>query len=226
MLVYHYPVRTQYSNADAGRRRRKKCDEHHPICTGCVRNNLICYWPSTSRRAPSRTSQTQSQTHQRDESAMQQGSRAHSLSEMERLLVMRTGLSDPSIAATSRPQLSILDYCVHCFLPSQVHARPASEHRDLSYIVTLALHFRPLLDAMTATASLTLPASLDWNRGLAIELYCSALKGLHESISTKQVTGTEDYLLGALLWLCMFEVISLPIFILHHTKNIPTELQV
>lgn len=27
------------------RRRRKKCDERHPTCLGCERNQLICLWP-------------------------------------------------------------------------------------------------------------------------------------------------------------------------------------
>ncbi|KAJ6153667.1 hypothetical protein N7470_006626 [Penicillium chermesinum] len=29
------------------RRRKKKCDEVHPICGGCVRNDLGCQWPTT-----------------------------------------------------------------------------------------------------------------------------------------------------------------------------------
>lgn len=29
------------------RRRKKKCDERHPTCTGCHRNHLTCQWPTT-----------------------------------------------------------------------------------------------------------------------------------------------------------------------------------
>ncbi|PKY05666.1 hypothetical protein P168DRAFT_326002 [Aspergillus campestris IBT 28561] len=31
------------------RRRKKKCDENRPACGGCVRNKLICNWPSQRR---------------------------------------------------------------------------------------------------------------------------------------------------------------------------------
>ncbi|KAM5356760.1 hypothetical protein ACJ41O_003406 [Fusarium nematophilum] len=34
------------------RRRHKKCDEIHPVCTGCTRNRLICCWPAESAPAP------------------------------------------------------------------------------------------------------------------------------------------------------------------------------
>ncbi|KAI9045974.1 Zn(II)2Cys6 transcription factor [Aspergillus affinis] len=30
------------------RRRKKKCDETHPVCSGCQRNNLTCTWPEKS----------------------------------------------------------------------------------------------------------------------------------------------------------------------------------
>lgn len=30
------------------RRRKKKCDESHPSCSGCRRNNLECYWESNA----------------------------------------------------------------------------------------------------------------------------------------------------------------------------------
>ncbi|PWY89717.1 hypothetical protein BO70DRAFT_426171 [Aspergillus heteromorphus CBS 117.55] len=39
------------------RRRKKKCDERRPFCTGCHRNNIICQWSSPS------ASQSQSQSH-------------------------------------------------------------------------------------------------------------------------------------------------------------------
>ncbi|PLB40481.1 Zn(II)2Cys6 transcription factor [Aspergillus candidus] len=34
------------------RRRKKKCDESRPACGGCVRNKLICNWPSPRRENP------------------------------------------------------------------------------------------------------------------------------------------------------------------------------
>ncbi|KAL4924622.1 Zn(II)2Cys6 transcription factor [Aspergillus undulatus] len=37
------------------RRRKKKCDEHHPICTACLRNALDCVWPSPETAPSSRT---------------------------------------------------------------------------------------------------------------------------------------------------------------------------
>ncbi|KIN02918.1 hypothetical protein OIDMADRAFT_160506 [Oidiodendron maius Zn] len=40
------------------RARRKKCDEHKPVCNGCSRNHLLCSWPtpSTHRKHPANTS--------------------------------------------------------------------------------------------------------------------------------------------------------------------------
>lgn len=43
------PTRIPHSRKKSGclpcRRRRKKCDEEKPICSGCTRNHLICSWP-------------------------------------------------------------------------------------------------------------------------------------------------------------------------------------
>lgn len=42
--------RAKYSRSTRGclscRRRRKKCNEQHPICSGCYRNKLRCDWPT------------------------------------------------------------------------------------------------------------------------------------------------------------------------------------
>lgn len=32
------------------RQRKKKCDEHYPICDGCNRNNISCIWGQTQRK--------------------------------------------------------------------------------------------------------------------------------------------------------------------------------
>jgi hypothetical protein len=32
------------------RRRKKKCDEHHPICLGCNKNNIQCTWGQQRRK--------------------------------------------------------------------------------------------------------------------------------------------------------------------------------
>lgn len=36
------------------RRRKKKCDESHPICSGCIRNGLDCSWPKIDQQPEKR----------------------------------------------------------------------------------------------------------------------------------------------------------------------------
>ncbi|RBR26623.1 uncharacterized protein FIESC28_00620 [Fusarium coffeatum] len=42
------------------RKRKKKCDESKPICSGCKRNKLDCIWPDPAASAPSNSSSTSS----------------------------------------------------------------------------------------------------------------------------------------------------------------------
>jgi uncharacterized membrane protein len=44
------------------RRRKKKCDEEHPICGGCRRNDLGCQWPDVPGRRDSGQRNTPAQT--------------------------------------------------------------------------------------------------------------------------------------------------------------------
>lgn len=110
------------------------------------------------------------------------------------------------VTSRSPAQSFVFEYCIVTFLPSQVHERPASEHGDLSYMVTMSLAFKPLRDAMIATASLTIPAAIESEPDLPVALYCSAVKAIHQGIYNQSFTGQEDCLLATLLWLCMFEV--------------------
>ncbi|KAL4959679.1 Zn(II)2Cys6 transcription factor [Aspergillus stella-maris] len=52
-MVDNTPMRSR-TGCQTCRRRKKKCDEAHPICGGCSRNNIPCQWPNESQARLSR----------------------------------------------------------------------------------------------------------------------------------------------------------------------------
>ncbi|KAL4790139.1 fungal-specific transcription factor domain-containing protein [Aspergillus venezuelensis] len=52
-MLDNTPMRSR-TGCQTCRRRKKKCDENHPICGGCSRNNIPCRWPNESLARPSR----------------------------------------------------------------------------------------------------------------------------------------------------------------------------
>lgn len=73
-------------------------------------------------------------------------------------------------------------------------------------MVSISIHFTPLLDAMTACAAMTLSTESDRYREFAIQSYCSAIRGVRSGLAGDSFMGTEDYLLAVAMWLCIFEV--------------------
>lgn len=201
-----------------GRRRRKKCNEVKPTCTGCTRNCLTCIWPSRAQVA-SRRRWVESTIIATDNSMPKDGVPMDSKSQPERWWTHQPGSchsdkssllgSFNSVTAISVPndsQFSILKYCLHYYLPIQVHHCPGQEPVDQSYLVSMALHSSALMNALLACSALTLRhGSQSW-QSFAVGSYVLSLNEVGKGIADGSFTGTEDLLLATVMWLCIFEV--------------------
>lgn len=203
-----------------GRRRRKKCDEIKPTCTGCTRNRLTCNWPpektetSRRRRVERRTtlsSVLKNGTSPDSKSSVQEGpqpfQRYLSGSPKSRLWGSFGPVAVISIHGNT--QFSIINYSINYYLPIQVHHYPGREPMDQSYLVSMSLHFPPLMNALLACSALTLRSGTkDW-QSFAIKNYIRALHEIRLRIADGSFTGAEDCFLATIMWLCIFEVVHI-----------------
>lgn len=182
------------------RRRRKKCDEFRPRCSPCTRNMLDCHWPSNRQdRVPALATSPQTEPKSVRQSQRLSGG---TVPQIRDLLQTLRGLG----CSTSQ----VFDYCVDVFLPSQVHSHSPGENSAVSYMVTMARNYPPLLDALLATTALVMPANGHPSRIVPTMYYHSGIVGLSHDIKNGNVNGTEDHLLATLTWLCAFEVCIVP----------------
>ena len=72
----------------------------------------------------------------------------------------------------------MFQYYIDLFLPSQVHYQPGSFYEGPSYMVSIGIHFWPLLDAMMACAATTLSSEWNWFRDFGVSRYISAVQGV------------------------------------------------
>ena len=100
----------------------------------------------------------------------------------------------------------MFQYCTDLFLPSQVYDQPVLFYEAQSYMVSISIHFSPLLDAMMACGATTLCSEVDWCRDFAIKKYISAIQGVRAGLANGSLMGIEDHLLATVMWLCLFEV--------------------
>ena len=102
----------------------------------------------------------------------------------------------------------IFEYCLGVFVPSQFHPHSPTTKVLVSYMAAMALEYRPLLDALLATAALVMSPNSQAPKAMPATPYHSGIIGLSRDIESGKVDGTEDCLLATLTWLCAFEVRS------------------
>lgn len=70
----------------------------------------------------------------------------------------------------------------------------------------MCLDSASLLNAVAACATIDLSKGADRPEDTARRLYMMAMSEISAGIASKSLTGTEDHLLAAVIWLCVFEV--------------------
>lgn len=203
-----------------GRRRRKKCDEIKPTCTGCTRNQLTCVWPlwktETSRkqaveaRAISKSTRKKVTSINPKECLSERSWPCQPSLRASPKSPLRESFDPvPTISIDEDAQFSIISYCINYYLPIQVHHNPERDPVDQSYLISMSLCFPPLMNALLACSALTLRfGSKDWP-SFAIQSYVLSLHEVRQGIADGRFTGTEDHLLATVMWLSIFEVTHL-----------------
>ncbi|KOC17061.1 AMP-binding enzyme [Aspergillus flavus AF70] len=173
------------------RRRKKKCDERHPTCTGCHRNHLTCQWPTTEVAV-----------------RMRRPRRRQVLSDMTippELAAMVTVFAVPSPGLVRR----LLDHFAKhgpMWLTSRMGNRRTA---ILSHIFPEAMESPLILHCVLMIAAKDL-LKYDSNVGLqasAVEYYGRAISGLREALSGEQLANepTSDHNLLAVALFCLHE---------------------
>jgi len=183
---------SSHINTIAGRRRRKKCDESKPICTGCIRNELSCNWPCGKLQNPSR----------KDTLSKRGFLVVPSLTEklLSKAPPLATSLLD------SERQSYIISYTMDYYLPIQVHRYQNLPPVDQSHIISLSFHSPALMNILLANAARTLDSyATDW-RAFEIESYIRSVQEVRQIIQKGDLADREDSLLATVMWLCIFEV--------------------
>jgi hypothetical protein len=177
----------------------------------------MCNWPSgmsgTNRRQPVGTGAT-SRSNIKDAVSLDWRSYMP-----DRLRPTHTSTSDstPSLLwgsfnfVTATPihddaRFSILNYCMNYYLPIQVHHPFGQNPIDQSYLISMSFHSPALMNALCACAALTLRSSSQPWQSFAIGCYILSLREVRQGIADGSYTGTEDFLLATIMWLCVFEV--------------------
>ncbi|RAL17474.1 Zn(II)2Cys6 transcription factor [Aspergillus homomorphus CBS 101889] len=193
----------QYQRSTTGcimcRTRKKKCDEQHPICTGCQRNGLICEWPSAERpqRKPRRPQH-------------------HHLPQMgyalpPHIASMITVFAVPNADIVNRLLSHFTDYS-----PRWLSTRTESRRSEFLYHLIPAAMDSPLILKCILTVAAADLIKYDSSnvglKGAAVEYYGQALASIREAGFMHHVTVTgwlihdSDYTLLAVLLICLHEI--------------------
>ncbi|KAL4901570.1 fungal-specific transcription factor domain-containing protein [Aspergillus multicolor] len=180
------------------RRRKKKCDEIHPICGGCARNQLSCQWVDNvypaSRRPRRRAHQTRFWPRG---AAIPQ--------ELDGMVTV--------FAVPSRPILCrLLAHFTECS-PLWMSISPGRRRSQfLRHVVPTALGQTLTMDCLLAVAAgdlMKYEMEEPELRMIALELYGKAVAGLRTAISEELSSSTQtcasDDIVLAVLLLCVHE---------------------
>ncbi|KAL3456523.1 fungal-specific transcription factor domain-containing protein [Aspergillus heterothallicus] len=196
------PKRTK-TGCQPCRRRKKKCDELRPTCSGCARNNLACQWAS---EAPS------SDLPQRRQRIKRRDQRIKGPQLVPGLLGMITVFAVPSLALLDRLLSHFTDYG-----PLWLSVGPGQRRTCfLGHLVPMALQKPLVLNCIFAVAATDLAKYNSVERELdivALEMQSKAITELNDAIS-KEISSdhsvqrdlcSSDELLLAVLLLCLHE---------------------
>lgn len=167
------------------------------MCTTCSRSGLVCRWPTADRIDGRRLRRRP------DISTKRNGNNQ----DVEQLQLAQYSPLNPFVGVDDNVPF-LFGYCFDTFLPAQFHQTSAfTPVADLSYLYEMCLGFPLLKNAITACAMIPMNRHAgDGLRDSAHQRYQSAITEISAGIADGSLTGTEDHLLAAVIWLCIFEV--------------------
>ncbi|PHH80106.1 hypothetical protein CDD80_2794 [Ophiocordyceps camponoti-rufipedis] len=112
------------------RRRKKKCNEEKPICSGCRRNRLECRWPADSSSSSSSSSTTTTMTTSSPCSSTSSSSSASSTPSSEQQLRNKTMMMGgaPRLVTVSEQQRHLYQ---QSYAPAQTHHHHRRQQQQL-----------------------------------------------------------------------------------------------
>ncbi|KAJ5626457.1 fungal Zn binuclear cluster domain-containing protein [Penicillium herquei] len=184
-----------------GRKRRKKCDESRPQCTGCTRNRLQCVWPSHHNLVDKRvsTSSVRNSNALCDDRPIQLTTNS--------IITLRTSPPIPMPSPFQRQEHCYLyRYFGSNILPRLVRRDSLARYTDQSYMLRLALEFPPLMGALISIAGMQLAAMNCWSISEVLTCYIQTLTGLRQALIQTSNIDSHDGLLATVVTLAVFEV--------------------
>lgn len=105
----------------------------------------------------------------------------------------------------------LLPFYTNVFLPWLLHPDADSRYRDFSYTYQLAMDSPTFMNAASACSCMTLAVRNGSQSGQeqAMRFYSKAVSEMREGLMSGEIQGSEDWLLGAVTSLCLFEVCSI-----------------
>lgn len=189
------------------RRRRKKCDERKPQCSGCARQDFKCVWPAPENAAENgaylRGGATQSVDHDESRDVSRDGP-PFSDDSTKIGLVRSASYGLPGITTSMDHYLSL--YLRERFLPGVLRANAHPAFHDWRHLITVGTESTITMGAFLATAAMHASWTNPRLKLVATRYYNSAIKSLRRAIADREVEGTEDWVLHATNFLCLFEV--------------------
>ncbi|KAL3483594.1 fungal Zn binuclear cluster domain-containing protein [Aspergillus germanicus] len=168
------------------RKRRKKCDEVRPRCSGCTRNSLACEWPAGDNQLPDGRSQRW----------MTRAVAASGLSSIQ---------LPPPIMTPAPFQSDQYAYLYRYFASTILPRLVRQSSLDQTHMLRLGPQFSPLFGAMLSVAGMQLPCTARWPIHSALRGYLHAIKALQTSLTDITKAGCDDRVLATVVLLSVFE---------------------
>lgn len=187
------------------RQRRKKCDERKPLCSGCARQDFKCVWPAPEKVVGDNISAGDNSP--QSAAQMESESIAHSpFSDDSTKFTHASSASYglPGITTSMDHYLSL--YLREGFLPTVLRANAHPGFHDWRHLITVGTETTITMCAFLATAAMHASWTNPKLKVVAMRYYNSVVKGLGTAIADGAVEGSEDWVLHATNFLCLFEV--------------------
>ncbi|KAL6411613.1 putative C6 transcription factor [Ilyonectria robusta] len=178
------------------RRRHKKCDEVRPVCAGCVRNQLLCHWPSSSPDDPATEPEIASASSDSDPDACLVP------------VIIRQPTVLPPLFRNHRNSL-LFQHFAHV-TSLQMASRVYPENAYLTYNLRIAAGCDGLQHAILAISSSHVSYINSSSTDSSLDHYVVALRGLTHAITRWKSCSAMDRILivATSLALCQYEVLN------------------
>jgi hypothetical protein len=199
--------------------RKKKCDDHRPVCKGCVRNQLLCSWSqenSSITTGVPRVFASSDESAQRSSPPAQRPGNKHRDSSdggfAARIPMLDAFLTLESFPAIQRDPVgrTLLEHYVNSTASCLTVGTGLTPNPFLCLILPLAHHYDDILHMLLALSGSHLSFTDSSYTVVSRSHYAVALRAVRHRV-TEASQGKPDaifHLLIVLLLLCQFEVSS------------------